>query len=345
VYSEALIESTILRSWKVGLRLFLFATRTKWKPVKSIALFAAVILISGCSNRESQQTAMRQRFATIDSNFANDIWRANTNEQAMVQEQIDSFSNAIMALALSPTNLLLASNQLEEAIGREGMNTLTLIKVVRAGSDTKRAEFTNAMLAAKLHWFYTNDYPQTQIAPSNNDLNIVENASVALYRARKDDLVKAGLKEMRVFLERMTNDVPTPMPLTADEIQRQKKDERMAEIERQRQASAEQLKLWREQQAARATGVTLSGEVFQVINDGMLVKYNLVYGEFGVSSYDLGLIQDCNSAGFADGSRFRSSFVYPIGTYRYDTAGGSTKTVKRFTASISRAVEWLRNPQ
>jgi hypothetical protein len=281
---------------------------------------------------------MTKRFAEIDSNFSAAITAINAYEQTTFVNGAQDLSNRVLKLDLSSTNTEADGRKLEKAVNWWTANTTVALLQDHANCQARRAEATNEMLLEKLAWYYTNSAIPSAPVPKDNDVALsISNLSNDLFSRKNAELVSAGL--LRI-VEEMSNSIPPePAPDSPDEIARKKKSDRMAEIERERQSSAVQLAQWRESDGVKKTGVTMSGEVFQITGGGMLVKYN-VYGY----DYDLAFIQDCNTDAFADGQPFRASVLYPIGTYRYDTAAGSFKTVKRFTADLSRAVQWHRSP-
>jgi len=292
----------------------------------------AVGLLAGCSKEKERQVAMQKRFATIDSNFVAAIMAANSNEPVMIDEQLHQFSNAIMSMHLTLTNLDMATNELQTEIGNEGLRTELMIKFVQELSDFKRSMDTNEMLLAKLQWFYTNQTPVVESAPSNDVMGRIIGLSDQLLKARNEDIVNAGLNIIRQELAKLTNTISP----TEEDIKRQKKEARMAEIERQRQASAIYWSHRRERDAVKSTMISTSGTVFQIVNGGMLFSA-------GSPIYQNIFIEDCALTGLSDGSPMNAPELYPIGSYHYANVSGGTQTVKRFTVSLDRAVQWHRD--
>jgi len=96
--------------------------------------------------------------------------------------------------------------------------------------------------------------------------------------------------------------------------------------------------LIRERQAVEKTGWKLKGEVVQITEAGMLFR---PWRKDRVES-DLVFVQDNKIKDLTDGEFLDTFTVYPIGTYRYATAGNSTKTVFKYTVSLDKAVDWTR---
>jgi TPR repeat protein len=93
-----------------------------------------------------------------------------------------------------------------------------------------------------------------------------------------------------------------------------------------------------ERDAVAKSAETIGGEVFQITDGGMLVRYGHV-------NYDslLCFVEDYNTPQMVDGALVWQLKVYPIGTYTYTAVSGGSKTVKRYTVSLDKAVEWRRN--
>lgn len=110
--------------------------------------------------------------------------------------------------------------------------------------------------------------------------------------------------------------------------------------------SADKIAAAREEAAVKRTGVKIAGEVFQICYGGVLIRYGLYYEQIGDTGYpryaSMGFVEDCDRSKLADEQAFATTFLYPVGTYRYDTAAGSYKTVKKYTVSLAAAIAWRR---
>jgi outer membrane murein-binding lipoprotein Lpp len=297
--------------------------------MKMMVLFSGVtaaIVLAGCSNEQEHRVAMRKQFSEIDSNFSKAIATVNSSEPTVIAEQAQQFSNSIMRTPLTLTNVLMASNELSAAIDKESASTMYLMKILEIGLELQRSEITNRLLLAKLNFFYTNTMPVTDDAPSNDIGGIVLALEDGLYNRRKNDIITAGLAQERQELAALSNIIQnTPPPPTPDDIAAQKKLEQ-----------AEQRKLFNDTSAVASSGVRLVGEVFQILSHGMLVIY---------AGDKVGLVQDQDPNAFAEGDKLHGLVAYPIGNYSYATKGGEYDTIKKFTVSFDRAMEWHKNPQ
>jgi len=290
------------------------------KTAMFFAMATAGGLLVGCSNQKDQQAAMQKRFSSIDSNFIARIAEVNSNEQWGIQDQQTSFSNRIMSLHLSLTNMEVAEDELSTAMSNEFTKTFLLINFAEEARELDRAEATNRMLLAKLSWFYTNSMPVAQARQSNDIQGMVIALVTDLSQQRRAEILAAGVNQLA---QALSNQTSTPRPLT----------------------QLEQQHLYMETAAAKRTAVRIVGDVFQITDDGMLVRYNYTRRTYGADDYQLAFVQDQNQNLYAEGDKLNGLVVYPIGVYRYDTKGGDTKTVRRFTVSLDRASEWKRNPQ
>jgi hypothetical protein len=291
--------------------------------MKMAMLFAVATaggLLIGCSNEKDRQAAMQKSFSAIDSNFVASLAEANSNEQWNIQNQQASFSNKIMSLHLPLTNIEIAANELSIAMSQEFTKTVFLMNIAEETCELQRARATNRMLLAKLNWFYTNSMPLAENAPSNDIGAIVTALATDLSQQRRDEILKAGLNQITQALSNGTN---TPRPLT----------------------KLEQQQLYIETTSVKKTAVRIVGDVFQVTDNGMLIRYNYVHKAYGADDYQFAFVQDQNPNEYAEGDKLNGLIAYPVGTYRYDTKGGDTKTVRRFTVSLDRALEWKHNPQ
>lgn len=110
--------------------------------------------------------------------------------------------------------------------------------------------------------------------------------------------------------------------------------------------SADKIAAAREEAAVKKTGVKIAGEVFQVCDGGVLIQYDAYIEQIGDTGYrryaSMGFVEDCDRSKLADEQAFATTFLYPVGTYRYSTAAGSFKTVKKFTVSLASAIAWHR---
>lgn len=303
------------------------------KMAALILVAITVGLLTGCSNEKAErQAAMKKRFATFDSNFVADIADANRDETRLIYEQLHDFSNNIMSLHLPLTNFEAATNQLNAAVFNGAEKTLITIKYIEEVCEWKRSRITNEMLLSKLNCFYTNTMPVAEDQPSNDIAHtVIALGNSVMDKRMKGDILKAQLDILAQALAQ-TN---TP-PLTEEDIQRQRKEARMAEIERQRRASVIQLAQRREQEAVKRGMVSTSGTVFQIVNGGMLFSA-------GSPIYQNIFIEDCALTGLSDGSPMNAPELYPIGSYHYASVSGGTQTVKRFTVSLDRAVQWHKD--
>lgn len=175
--------------------------------MKKEALFVvavAVGLLAGCSNEKDRQAAMKNQFSTLDSNFIADISAADSREKALIDEDQQRFSNAIMSMHLTLTNIEIASQELTNASSKESAKLLLLMSIREEKCELQRAEATNTMLLAKLNWFYTNPMPIAQDAPSNDLRGIVNTLSDSLTKRRRDEIVEAGLNQLEEIVRQKT---------------------------------------------------------------------------------------------------------------------------------------------
>jgi hypothetical protein len=290
----------------------------------AIALVAAVgIGTAGCSKTQDRQAEMIKKFAAIDSAFVADIANVNSNEELSFNAALAQFSNNVMSLRLTLTNLDMATNELSRSISDGEEAYIYLEEMVKATAKAKRSEMTNAMIAAKLRWFYTNQVPEAEEPKSNNISERVGMLAGQLMRAKNDEITIAGLNMLKQSLAAMTNPT-TP----TEEDMKQAKKEQAAEQQRQQLQAA----------AIQRSAVRLYGSVFQVLDDGVLIRYGTSSGSYNQPDHLVGFIQNRNPNAFADGDTISGRVAYPIGTYKYDTKGGDTKVVRRFTLNYNDAV-------
>jgi hypothetical protein len=158
------------------------------------------------------------------------------------------------------------------------------------------------------------------------------NRSIELYRYWGTPYtITVDYKDLRLLNEALKD-------WRSENENRKKERMREANAEQQRQAAAG-LHAFRERDSVKKTAVQISGQILQVVDNGVLFKYEFS----GPYDYSLCFVENLSTTGLVDDLRVGDSTVYPIGTYTYTTTGGSSKTIKRFTVSLDRAVEWHRN--
>jgi hypothetical protein len=297
------------------------------------------IFVAGCSKPvppDPRIAAQRQKFSEIDANFAAAIREINAEEQAEFFREWAACSNRLQNLQVPETNIDAAFDFLYYNARSARFDTTVALLNARTEAQMKRSQMTNELLAEKLQWYFVGDIPSAESATSNDILTSISNLVSHVYQERKSDL---ALRETEKILAEMSNSIAQDaamnnrVEIPADA----KKAARTAQIEYEKRQNAQLIMRTRQEQAANATAISMDGTVFQVVDDGILVNYNPNPYEV-----EMGIIEDCDKSGLSDGSRFTASRAYPIGTYRYNTAGGSTRTVKRYTISLNRATEWRR---
>jgi hypothetical protein len=124
----------------------------------------------------------------------------------------------------------------------------------------------------------------------------------------------------------------------ADEADSEAVTKQAAEATRQRASQTAALRsaketMLRERLAGQGKG---NIQIFQKLDDGLLIRYSISEGSRdGISM----LVDSPMQKSIADGDYINTA-LYDIGTYTYHTAGGSQKTVRKYTASLEAAISY-----
>lgn len=145
-------------------------------------------------------------------------------------------------------------------------------------------------------------------------------------KKKRDGITAELLRRMQAEVDETTNASP---PLT----ETQKKAKAQAEYDA---AYKHAYAIKRERDAVRSSAIETRGSVFQILSDGMLFNA-------GPPINELIRVDDVEMNGLSDGSPMHIPAMWQVGSYRYGTASGSTRTVKRYTMDLDRAIQWHRD--